>query len=261
MSHGVPLAAVAHHSARSVDHLAQSMRPAVVLSFDNAALQAAARGELAAARATAERLVERSESERRLLQRNLHDGAQQRLVGLAMAIRRVRSPAGDDAENPSRPELTGLLDDADALVREALVEVRRVAHGIHPPLLTELGLDAALQELADTSTHVVVRVARQGGPALAPDPMSQARDAIAYAAVEQFLDEAWRRGASRLDVRIQTDGIRGLALSLLDDGEVRSPHRDDVSDRITALSGRLSIHLGPGALAPGALGHVPGLVR
>jgi signal transduction histidine kinase len=260
-SHGVLLAAVAHRSARSADHLAQSMRPAVVLSFDNAALQAATRGELAAARATAERLVERSEYERRILQRNLHDGAQQRLVGLAMAVGRVRSCAAVDAEASSRPELTGLLDDADALVREALFEVRRVAHGIHPPLLAELGLDAALQELADTSTRVVVRVTRQGDPALTPDPMSQARDATAYAAVEQFLGEARRRGASRLEVRIQSEGTRGLVLSLLDDGNVRSPDRDFVSDRVTALSGRLSIHLGQGALGPGALGHVPEGVR
>jgi signal transduction histidine kinase len=227
----------------------------MLLSLDTARLQAATRAELMAARATAQRLVERSESERRELRGNLHDGAQQRLVGLAMTVRRVRGQARTDV--PQQGQDVGTrLDRADALVQEALAQVRAIAHDIHPPLLADLGLGFALQELADTSTQVVVRVVDHRGPTRVGPGDQAAVEAAAYAAAQWALGDARRRHASNLHITLRREPPGVLDVRLLDDGDrdarAAAPSIDDlrVEDRVTALAGELRLAHLPGELRP-----------
>jgi signal transduction histidine kinase len=255
-SRGRRIAAVNHRASLPVAGLVRSLRPAMLLSFDTARLQAATRAELTAARATAQRLVERSESERRELRGNLHDGAQQGLVGLAMTVRRVRSHA-NTAVPLQGQDIGATLDRADALVHEALAQVRAIAHDIHPPLLADLGLGFALQELADTSTQVVVRVADERGPALTPAGDRAAAEAAAYAAAQWALSDAGRRHASNLQITLRREPPGVLEVRLLDDGDPdpspgAAPSIDDlrVEDRVSALAGELRLAHRPGALRP-----------
>jgi signal transduction histidine kinase len=255
---GKGIAAVNHRASLPADRLLRSLRPAMLLSFDTARLQAATHAELTAARATAQRLVERSEAERRELHGNLHDGAQQRLVGLAMTVRRVRGQALTD-DRGQRPGLGTKLDRADALVQEALAQVRTIAHDIHPPLLADLGLGFALQELADTSTQVVVRVVDHRGPAI-PDPRDRAAvEAAAYAAAQWALGDARRRHASNMEISLRHEHPGVLSVRLLDDGDpaprATAPSVDDigVEDRVAALAGELNVAHRPGALHPAQL--------
>ena len=123
-----------------------------------ARLDAELRERLEELRASRARLVQAGDTERRRLERNLHDGAQARLVGLAMVLGRARSRALAD------PEATAaLLDHAQAELKTSLAELRELARGIHPAVLTERGLDPALHALADRAP---VPVALETGGAL-----------------------------------------------------------------------------------------------
>jgi signal transduction histidine kinase len=90
-----------------------------------------------------ERVLDAAEAERRRIERDLHDGAQQRLVALAMDLGRAKAKFADDIDAAA-----GLVDQAHAQAKEALTELRNLVRGVHPPVLTERGLDAALSGLA-----------------------------------------------------------------------------------------------------------------
>ncbi|MGE0025840.1 MAG: sensor histidine kinase [Thermoleophilia bacterium] len=112
------------------------------LALDNARLSADLGAQLVEVQAARRRLLEAGDAERRRLERDLHDGAQQRLVGLGLVLRLARSrAAGDDAVAP-------LLDEAEDGLRHALDDLRRLARGIHPAALDEGGLAPALRALA-----------------------------------------------------------------------------------------------------------------
>src|SRR4029077_7813443 len=90
-----------------------------------------------------ERVVDAAEAERRRIERDLHDGAQQRLGARAMDLGRAKARWADDLDAAA-----GLVDQAHAQAKEALTELRNLVRGGHPPVLTERGLDAALSGLA-----------------------------------------------------------------------------------------------------------------
>ncbi|HTW02871.1 MAG TPA: histidine kinase, partial [Streptosporangiaceae bacterium] len=90
-----------------------------------------------------ERVVDAAEAERQRIERDLHDGAQQRLVALAMELGRAKAKFGNDPEGARE-----LLDRAHIEAKEALTELRNLVRGVHPPILTERGLDPALSGLA-----------------------------------------------------------------------------------------------------------------
>ncbi len=146
-------------------------------------------------------------------------------------------------------------------MKEALAQVRTIAHDIHPPLLADLGLGFALQELADTSTQVVVRVVDHRGPTR-PEPRDPAAavEAAAYAAAQWALGDARRRHASNMEITLATRTPRQCwSVRLLDDGDpalrATAPSMDDigVEDRVTALAGELHVAHRPGALRPAQL--------
>ncbi|WP_345714136.1 sensor histidine kinase, partial [Kineococcus glutinatus] len=140
---------------------------------------------------TRERAVDSVEAERRRIERDLHDGPQQRLVSLAMQLGMAQRELERD---PERARL--LLDKAHASAKEAVTDMRQVARGIHPPVLTDRGLDAALSALAASCpVPVAVEVALEPGPAGRPAPTAEA---IAYFCVSEALtNTAKHSGATR----------------------------------------------------------------
>ncbi len=153
------------------------------------------------------RVVDAAEAERRRIERNLHDGAQQRLVALAMNLGRARARYEDDPETARQ-----MLDEAHNDAKLALTELRDLARGLHPAVLTDRGLDAALSGLAARST-VPVTLDVQVEPRCSPTI-----EAIAYFVVSETLTNAAKH-AKATSVRV-TVKRTPLALSVVveDDG-------------------------------------------
>ncbi|MFI5260057.1 MAG: sensor histidine kinase [Candidatus Limnocylindrales bacterium] len=145
---GEPLAAILHDPALLDDPgLVTSVATAVRLAVENDRLTQEVKAQLAEVRASRTRIVEATDAERRRFERDIHDGAQQRLVSLSFAIGRARSRLGSDGD----PELARTLADASDEVRAALAELRELARGIHPAVLTQAGLGPAVRSLAERS--------------------------------------------------------------------------------------------------------------
>lgn len=156
------------------------------------------------------RVVDAAEAERRRIERDLHDGAQQRLVSLAMNLGRARARYDDD---PDAARM--LLDEAHADAKHALVELRDLARGLHPAVLTDRGLDAALSGLAGRSPVPVtldVAVEPRCSPtieAIAYFVVSEALANIAKHSGATRADVVARRSADRLHLTISDDGVGG----------------------------------------------------
>jgi signal transduction histidine kinase len=153
------------------------------------------------------RVVDAAEAERRRIERDLHDGAQQRLVALAMDLGMARERLATDPEKARQ-----LLDEAHAEAKQALTELRNLARGIHPAVLTDRGLDAALSAVAARSPIPVdlrVDVGGRCGPNI---------ESIAYFVVSESLaNVAKHAGASRATVQVARRGNR-LVIEVSDDG-------------------------------------------
>ena len=182
------------------------------------------------------RVVDAAEAERRRIERDLHDGAQQRLVSLAMNLGRARARYDDD---PDAARV--LLDEAHADAKHALVELRDLARGLHPAVLTDRGLDAALSGLAGRSSVPVtldVEVEPRCNPTI---------EAIAYFVVSEALANiAKHSGASRADIVARRVGDR-LLLTIRDDGvggAIAHPGSGlaGLTDRVGGVDG--SLHIG-----------------
>src|SRR5262249_27359815 len=140
-----PVAALVHDPILLERHtLLASAAAAVRLALENERLQAELRAQLAELQASRQRIVAAGDDERRRLERDLHDGAQQRLLSLGLALQLARARLGPHANGA-----TELLTEADHELRAALDELRELARGIHPAVLTERGLAAALRSLVD----------------------------------------------------------------------------------------------------------------
>ena len=141
---GEVVAALVHDPALSNEQqLVASVAAAASLSVQNERLAAEVRAQLAEVRASRARIVEAGDAERRRVERDLHDGAQQRLVTLALALRMARDQAAGD------PALAATMGDLATELDTALAELRELARGIHPTVLTEAGLGAAVEGLVE----------------------------------------------------------------------------------------------------------------
>ena len=127
--------------------LLDAVGAAARLAIENSRLQAQLEAQLAEVRASRARIVAAGDAERRRLERDLHDGAQQRLLGIRLALRLARQRVGHDDV-----EVDELLQEADAELMTGLDELRALARGIHPAVLTDEGLSAALASLARRAT-------------------------------------------------------------------------------------------------------------
>jgi signal transduction histidine kinase len=192
---------------------------------------AQAREELAASRA---RLVEAGDAERRRLERNLHDGAQQRLVSLSVNLRLAAARLKDDAGARAALEVAG------EELAQALEELRELARGIHPAVLSQSGLAPAIAALAArASVPVVMDV---GLDCRLPEPV----EAAAYYVVAEALTNAAKYShASEVQVRVdRADG--NARIEVRDDGVGgAAPRRGSglsgLADRVEALGGRLAL--------------------
>jgi signal transduction histidine kinase len=196
--------------------------------------------ELAEARSTQLRIVEAADAERRRIERDLHDGAQQRLVALSLklAMARAKLNGSDDA-------LATLITEAHEESKLALTELRDLARGIHPTVLTERGLAAALDDLAARS---VVPVTVREAPA---DRLPSAVEATAYFVVAECLANVAKYAQARSAwVRVRENGAR-LDVEVGDDGAGGADPRNGsglrgLTDRVGALDGQLTVHSPPG---------------
>ena len=183
-----------------------------------------------------ERVVDAAEAERVRIERDLHDGAQQRLVALAMDLGRAKAKFADDPAAAA-----GLVDQAHAQAKEALTELRNLVRGVHPPVLTERGLDAALSGLAalcpvPVEVHVDVPVRPRA-----------AVEAVAYFVVAEALTNVAKHSrASHARVVVEGHGFPGtLTVVISDDGiggaKADSPGLSGLADRVSGVDGRLSV--------------------
>jgi signal transduction histidine kinase len=183
-----------------------------------------------------ERVVDAAEAERRRIERDLHDGAQQRLVALAMELGRAKARFADD---PDAAKV--LVDQAHAQAKEALTELRNLVRGVHPPVLTERGLDAALSGLAalcpiPVEVHVDVPVR----------PRTSV-EAVAYFVVAEALTNVAKHSrASHAKVMVEGHGFPGtLTVMISDDGiggaKADGPGLAGLADRASGVDGRLSV--------------------
>ncbi|MER5281001.1 sensor domain-containing protein [Streptomyces sp. NPDC002809] len=184
------------------------------------------------------RLVDAFEAERRRIERDLHDGAQQRLVALSMTLGLAR------LESPAEP-LAGLLAKAHKEAGVALVEIRELIQGIHPQVLTDRGLQAAVEDVADRSV-VPVEVDFD----LPDRPSRTVETAVYFAVCEALANVAKHSGAGsarvtgrtergRLVVEVSDDGVGGA-------GTGRGTGLQGVADRVSVLDGHLLVSSPPG---------------
>jgi signal transduction histidine kinase len=194
-----------------------------------------ARQQLTASR---KRIVEAADEARRRIERDLHDGAQQRLVALALSLRVLAKTA--------EPQTAAAVDRCIGELQTALDELRELARGIHPVVLTERGLEPALEALASRSP-VPVRVRTELQQRLPPAQEA----ALYYVAAEALTNVAKHARAGATDVLVaQPDGWAELTVS--DDGVGGAAVEDGsglrgLADRLDALGGRISVDSAPGA--------------
>jgi signal transduction histidine kinase len=189
-----------------------------------------------------ERVVDAAEAERRRIERDLHDGAQQRLVAVAMELGRAKAKFADDVDAAA-----ALVDQAHAEAKAALVELRDLVRGVHPPVLTDRGLDAALSGLA---TRCSVPVALQVDVPVRPRP---AVEAVAYFTVAEALTNVAKHSRAS-HVRVVVEGGPGPASTLniviSDDGiggaDPAGAGLAGLADRIAGVDGALSVESPPG---------------
>jgi signal transduction histidine kinase len=203
-------------------------------------------------RASRQRLVAAQDNERRQLERNLHDGAQQQLGALAVKLRLAESLVERD---PSATKT--ILTDLRTETREALESLRDLAGGIYPPLLADKGLAAALESQARQGP-VPTEVRSEGIGRYAPDVES----AVYFCALEALNNVTKYAGAARAEVHLaEADGE--LTFEVSDDGDGFDPAQtgygtglQGMADRLDAIGGTLKVHSQPGKGAQ-VTGRVP----
>jgi signal transduction histidine kinase len=193
--------------------------------------------ELEASRA---RIVAAGDDERRKLERNLHDGAQQRLVSLSLSLRLAQGRLRDDPDNAEE-----LLEASREELAQALEELRELARGIHPAVLTDRGLEAALEALA---ARAPLPVEIDGAACDLPPQV----EAAAYYVVSEALANVTKYAqASAVEVKVQRRN--GFAVvEVADDGvggadPLRGSGLRGLADRVASLSGKLQVDSPPGA--------------
>lgn len=238
---GQPIAMLVHDPV--LEHnatLVQSVCAAASLALENERLQAELRARLVELQASRARLVEATDAERRRIERDLHDGTQQRLVGVAMSLGLLETKLPESAA-AAQP----LLRETRAALGLALAELRELTHGINPPLLAERGLAAALEELARRAalpTRIEISIDRR-----LPD---QVETAAYFVVCEALTNAAKHSHGSEISVRaVHLDGT--LRVEVADDGiggatTTGGSGLRGLADRVEALGGHLTVASPPG---------------
>ncbi len=238
---GEPVAAIVHDATLADEpELLQASGAAARLALENARLHAETRAQLAKVQESRVRIVQAADDERRRIERDLHDGAQQRLVALALQLRSAQRQLGAKAD----PEVDRLLAEAVDELQVAVEELRELARGVHPAILTEEGLAAALESLTSrTPIAVSLDVSEGRLPA-------QVEATAYFVACEALANVVKHARASQAAVSARRrDGV--LVVEVEDDG-VGGAHAEEgsglrgLADRVEALGGRLLVESPPG---------------
>jgi len=231
---GRRVAAIVHDAELDTGpELVNAVAAAAALALDNERLKADLRARLEDLRVSRARIVEAGDAARRRLERDLHDGAQQQLVSLALDLRLLRARLHD-------AEAAASVDELSEKLSVALAELRELARGIHPAVLTERGLGPAVQGLADrTPVPVLCEVELDERP-------SRPIEAAAYFVVAEALTNvakyaqageagvSIRREGDDVVVAVDDDGVGGATLG--QGSGLRGLH-----DRLAALDGTLTV--------------------
>jgi signal transduction histidine kinase len=221
--HDGHVAAVAGHARRLADaQVVDEIATAALLALENERLQAEVRARLAELRASRARVVEAGDAARKRLERDLHDGTQQRLVALSLSLRLLRS------KQPGTEE----LDAAEAELDRAIAELRDLAHGIFPAVLAEGGLAVAVRALGEEA-HVPMRVGE----------LPEGRFPVAVeTAVYTVVAEAAKAATGTVSVRGDClDGVLAVEVGLR---ATELPNAAAIEDRVGALDGRIDVEHG-----------------
>lgn len=214
------------HDARLGEHpgLIEEVVSAARLALQNEQLQAEVRAQLEDLRASRARIVETADAERRRLERDLHDGAQQRIVALSLGLQLLRSQLGSVPD----PEREARLAAAQSKLQQGLAELRELAHGIYPAVLGDEGLAAALEALAEQA-DVPIRL-----EALAEGRFPTAVENAAYFTILEAIE-----GSEAASLWIEHEDDR-LVVRVRSSTNGAQPDRTEIADRVGALDGRLT---------------------
>jgi signal transduction histidine kinase len=242
-------AAAAEAFSEEDDRVLTDLAREVGLAFHNVRLDAALQTTLEELRKQAEdlresraRIVASGDAERRRVERNLHDGAQQRLVALAVNLRLARDVVADDAAAGAE-----MLDQLVVEVQATVQELRELAHGIYPPLLVDSGLVAALRAATNRSPLAVELVAEGVGRYPA-----EVEAAIYFCCLEAMQNAAKHAPDASVELTVRAEG-GGLVFSVVDDGpgfDAETARRGhgfvNMSDRVGAIGGTVRWESEPG---------------
>jgi signal transduction histidine kinase len=229
--------------AVAFDHgseLLDSVCAAAALTLENERLRAELLAKLAELQASRSRLVEATDTERRRIERDLHDGTQQRLVSIAMALGLAESKLAAD-----RPAVGPVLREARDALALALEELRDLTQGIRPAILVERGLPAALDDLsrrAALPVRLEIAVSGRLPEAVESAAYFVASEALANAAKHSHANDVRLEAScdgSTLVIEVTDDGIGGA-------GAGRGSGLRGLADRVEAIGGRLTVSSPPG---------------
>jgi signal transduction histidine kinase len=216
--------------------LIRAVGGALALTMENERLTAELRARVEELRASRARIVQAGDDERRRLERDLHDGAQQRLVALALNLKLAQASLDSDPDDARE-----LLDDAVAELTEATAELRELARGIHPAVLTERGLEPAVEALAARASVPVELLSLPEERLAAPVEstayfvVAESLTNVARYAQASHAEVEIRRGDGRLVVEIRDDGVGGA-------DPAHGSGLRGLADRVGAVDGRLFVH-------------------
>jgi signal transduction histidine kinase len=237
----VPVAAIVHDAALLDEPgLVRAAGAAAALALENERLEAELKARVAELQVSRAKVIEVGMAERRALERNLHDGAQQRLVALSLQLGLAKTKLRDDPDVAER-----ILDGARIELASALEELRELARGIHPAILTDRGLAPALEALASRApVPVEIDEVPEGRM---PMPV----EAVAYFVVaESLTNMAKYADAEYASVRVVREN--GYAVVEIEDNGIGGADPSagsglrGLADRLAALDGRLEVDSPPG---------------
>jgi signal transduction histidine kinase len=237
---GQRVAAIIHAAhLEASPELVQAAAAAASLALDNERLKADLRARVEELRASRVRIVEASNAARRKVERDLHDGAQQQLVALALELQLLRTRVG---ENPDALEL---IDGIDQKLRAALEELRELARGIHPGILTDRGLAVALDALVTRAPLPVVQEIDL--PERPPAPV----ETVGYYVITEALANVLKYAEAKTAVVRAHYSGEDVIVELEDDGNGRADERkgsglQGLRDRVATLDGTLMVIAEPG---------------